>query len=66
LENACKVFPPVDILRSQLQFLYKDGSLFSFGWMSGAGFCYGVYGKDPHDLFVKNFIIVPYVKIEKV
>ena len=66
LDSACKVFPPGDILRSQLQIFYKDETLYSFCWMSGAGLCYGVYSKDPLDMIVKNFLIIPYAKIERV
>lgn len=34
--------------------------------MTGAGLCYAIYDKDPHNLIVKNFIIIPYAKIERV
>ena len=34
--------------------------------MTLAGFCYGAFGKDPLDLLVRNFTIIPYVKLKKV
>jgi hypothetical protein len=40
--------------------------LSSFGWMTLAGFCYGSFGKDPIDVLVRNFTIIPYVKLKKV
>jgi hypothetical protein len=67
LESACKTFPQEgDLLRSQLQLLYKEGNLSSFGWMTIAGFCYGHFGNNPFDILIRNFIIVPYAKIKKV
>lgn len=66
IENACKIFPPGDILRSQLQLLYVDSQLHSFGWMTGAGFCFGTYSNDPYDILIKNFTIIPYAKLGRV
>ena len=66
IENACKIFPPGDILRSQLQLLYINNQLHSFGWMTGAGFCFGEYSSDPYDILIKNFTIIPYAKLGRV
>lgn len=63
IENACKIFPPGDILRSQLQLLYVNDQLHSFGWMTGAGFCFGPFSVDPYDILIKNFTIIPYAKL---
>jgi hypothetical protein len=66
LDAACKTFPEEgNVKGSQLQLLYKNDSLLSFGWMTAAGFCYGQYGKE-FDLLVRDFIIVPYAKIRRV
>jgi hypothetical protein len=67
LDGACKTFPEEgnSLIRSQLQLLYKDDYLMSFGWMTTAGFCYGQFGKDAFDTLIRNFIIVPYAKIRK-
>ncbi len=46
--------------------LFKNDMLSSFGWMTLAGFCYGQFGKDPVDILVRNFTIIPYVKLRKV
>jgi hypothetical protein len=66
LDSACKTFPEGgNLIRSQLQLLYKDDSLSSFGWMTTAGFCYGQFGKDGLDTLIRNFIIVPYAKTRR-
>lgn len=65
-DNSCKVFPPGDIMRSELQLLYLNKTLHSFGWMTGAGFCFGEYSTDPYDITMKNFTIIPYTRIGKV
>jgi hypothetical protein len=49
-----------------LQLLFKNDILSSFGWMTLAGFCFGSFGKDPQDVLVRNFTIIPYVKLRKV
>lgn len=65
LDSACKTFPQEGNLpRSQLQLLYKQDNISSFGWMTFAGFCYGNFGRDAFDL-VRNFTIVPYAHIKK-
>lgn len=67
LEGACKTFPEEgNLVRSQLQLLYKNDTLTSFGWMTTAGFCYGQFGREALDTLVRNFIIIPYAKIKKV
>jgi len=68
LEGACKTFPQEgsNLNVSQLQLIYKNDCLSSFGWMTLAGFCYGFFAKDPLDLLVRNFTIIPYVKLKKV
>lgn len=64
LESACKTFPQDgNLLRSQLQLIYKDNNLFSFGWMTIAGFCYGFFG---NNALVRTFTIIPYAKLKKV
>jgi hypothetical protein len=66
LDAACKTFPEdSNLIRSQLQLLYKDDSLISFGWMTTAGFCYGQFGKG-FDVLVRNFTIVPYKRLRRV
>jgi hypothetical protein len=68
LEGACKTFPQEgsNLNVSQLQLLFKNDMLSSFGWMTLAGFCYGTFGKDTNDLLIRNFTIIPYVKLRKV
>ena len=66
MESACKTFPQDgNLLRSQLQFIYKHGVLNSFGWMTMAGFCYGQFGREAFEILIRNFVIVPYAKIRR-
>lgn len=66
MESACKTFPQDgNLLRSQLQLIYKSDVLSSFGWMTFAGFCYGQFGREAFEILVRNFIIVPYAKIKR-
>lgn len=66
LDLACKNFPSqIDIRESSIQMFYKkDQSFQSFIWLTNAGLCYGTYGNDVLDKIVKNFVIVPYCKLE--
>lgn len=46
-------------------FYKKDGLFHSFGWMTNAGFCYGIYNNEPLEKLIKNFMIVPYAKLKR-
>ena len=72
LDNCCKIFPSSlkqnSLKKSDLQILFnKNGPNFSqFGWMCESGFCFGHYSiKNEVPDQVKNFIVLPYVKIKK-
>lgn len=66
LDLACKNFPAQgDIRESSIQMFYKkDQSFQSFIWLTNAGLCYGTYGNDVLDKIVKNFVIIPFCKLE--
>lgn len=65
LDNTWKNFPIGDINKSMMQMLYrKDGSFYSFGWMTSVGFCFGNYSQDPVEKSVSKFVIIPYAKLK--
>ena len=67
LDSACKNFPSQEyISESMLQMYYRKDCFFhSFCWLTNAGVCYGTYATEPIDKLIKNFVIVPFVKLKR-
>ena len=72
LDNCCKIFPSSlkqnSLKKSDLQILFNKNSqnFNQFGWMCESGFCFGHFSiKNEVPDQIKNFIVLPYVKIKK-
>ena len=70
LPNECIKYFPVSgrnfpNSKMQLTFNERNGNPQSFGWMTESGFCYGNFAPKEVPDRLKNFIVLPYVKIKK-
>ena len=70
IPNDCVKYFPVSgrnfpNSKMQLTFNEKNGYPQSFGWMTESGFCYGNFAPKEVPEKLKNFIVLPYVKIKK-
>ncbi len=70
IPNDCIKYFPVSgrnfpYSKMQLTFNEKNGHPQSFGWMTESGFCYGNFAPKEVPDKLKNFIVLPYVKIKK-
>ncbi len=70
IPNDCIKYFPVSgrnfpYSKMQLTFNEKNGHPQSFGWMTESGFCYGNFAPKEVPDRLKNFIVLPYVKIKK-